>query len=249
MNILRLSTLSLTLAIAVFALGYNPSFADPKDCDGQHCNHGDAPGFPTDITVQLSGGAFVSVDNTLGVTAESEFKLSGDDPIHMIRPGGTAAVLCATGDAATNTLCLAWNSVFDLCLLLGPTGAEVVPEFTVPAGQKPWTIEKVVDEVWVNLVFPLDSPLDPSDPLFTSKPLSVALNLIGACLPGDCSLIPGSGSDLTIHLTDYSIHLRARGGGVSHQAECHAGSGVIGEKVGPRTPTNLVITRPAIPQP
>ena len=38
MSILRLSTLSLTLAIAVFALGYaNPSFADPGG--GKH-NHG-----------------------------------------------------------------------------------------------------------------------------------------------------------------------------------------------------------------
>jgi len=35
MNILRLSTLSLTLAIVVFALGSaNPSFAAPKKCDG-----------------------------------------------------------------------------------------------------------------------------------------------------------------------------------------------------------------------
>ena len=38
MNILRLSTLSLTLAIAVFALGYNTSFAD-KPVNGEH-NHG-----------------------------------------------------------------------------------------------------------------------------------------------------------------------------------------------------------------
>ena len=47
MSILRLSTLSLTLAIPVFALGYNPSFADKPDCgdnQDQHCNHGDDPG-------------------------------------------------------------------------------------------------------------------------------------------------------------------------------------------------------------
>jgi len=44
MNILRLSTLSLTLAVAVFALGYNPSFADKPICgdnNDQHCTHGD----------------------------------------------------------------------------------------------------------------------------------------------------------------------------------------------------------------
>ncbi len=231
MNILRLSTLSLTLAIAVFALGYNPSFADPPKCGGQHCDHGDEPSDTIDITVQLSGGAFVSVDNTLGVTAESEFKLSGDDSIRMIRPGTDAT--CATGD--DQNACMAWNSVFDLCGLLGTSMDVQVDDFTVPTGRKPWTVEKVVNEVWVNLDFPLDSPLDSSNPLFTSKPLSVALNLKGACLTDKCSLIPGS--DLTIELTDYSIHLRAKGG-VTHQASCHADSGAIGAT------TNLVITAP-----
>ena len=40
MSILRLSTLSLTVAIAVFALGYNPSFAGKPDSEGKHV-HGD----------------------------------------------------------------------------------------------------------------------------------------------------------------------------------------------------------------
>ena len=40
MSILRLSTLSLTVAIAVFALGYNPSFAGKPDSEGKH-DHGD----------------------------------------------------------------------------------------------------------------------------------------------------------------------------------------------------------------
>ncbi len=128
-----------------------------------------------------------------------------------------------------------WIEVFNLCGLLGSPGTSDVPEFTVPAGRKPWTVEKVVNEVWVNLGFPLDSPLDSSDPLFTSEPLSVALQLKGACLPGDCSLIPGS--DLTIELTNYAIHLRAKGG-VAHQADCHANSGEIG------VTTNLEITAP-----
>ena len=46
MRILRLSTLSLTLAVAVFALGYaNPSFADKPTCDNNtHCDHGDDGG-------------------------------------------------------------------------------------------------------------------------------------------------------------------------------------------------------------
>ena len=38
MNISRVVTLSLALAVAVFALGYNPSFAG-KPVNGEH-NHG-----------------------------------------------------------------------------------------------------------------------------------------------------------------------------------------------------------------
>ncbi len=65
MKILRLSTLSLTLAIAVFALSYvNPSFAAPGGGKHNHGGGGDDPSFPTNITVQLSGGAFVSVDDS-----------------------------------------------------------------------------------------------------------------------------------------------------------------------------------------
>ncbi len=231
MNISRLATLSLTMAIAVFALGYNPSFADKPICgdnNDQHCDHGDDPGFPTGITVQLIGGAFVSVDDVgiptpVGVTAEAEVKLSGDEPIRMIRPGADPALL-------------SWNMVFDLCGLLGPPGSPEVLEFTVPAGRKGWAIEKVVDEVWVGLGFTLDSPLDPSDPLFTES-LSAGMQLKGACLDPECGLIPAVNTSKTIPLTDYAIHLRAKGG-VTHQALCHAGDGPIG------VTTNLVITAP-----
>ena len=46
MKISRLSSLTLGLAIAVFALGYaNPSFADKPTCDNNtHCDHGDDGG-------------------------------------------------------------------------------------------------------------------------------------------------------------------------------------------------------------
>ena len=48
MSILRLSTLSLALAIAVFALGYNPSFAGKPDGQGNH-DHGGGGGGNGDV--------------------------------------------------------------------------------------------------------------------------------------------------------------------------------------------------------
>ena len=232
MKILRLSTLSLTLAAAVFALGYNSSFADPKNCGGQHCNHGDDPGgFPTGMTVQLIGGAFVFNEGEVGVTPDSEVKLNGDVDVNMTRPDFDPALQ-------------SWNNVFDLCGLLGPSGMVEVAGFPVSAGRKGWTVQKVLEEVWVGLQFPLVSPLLSSDPLFTDR-LTAGMQLIGACLDTECSLIPddtenvvdSNESTLTILLTKYAIHLRAKGG-VTHEALCHAGDGLIG------VDTTLVITRP-----
>ena len=216
MNILRLSTLSLTLAIVVFALGYNPSFADKPDPIDGH-NHANEPIVTIDYTVELSDGAFGFHHGAVDVTPESEFKLSGDQPVHLIRPGGANIhdhLVCAT-DPLTDPLCMVWNGVFDLCGLLGPTGMEDVPEFTVSAGRKGWALEKVVDEVWVSFGFPLDSPL-------SSDPLSVGLRLSGACLDLECGLIPAVNTSKTITLTDYSIHLKGKRG-VTHNAACHAG--------------------------
>ena len=55
MNILRLSTLSLTLAIAVFALGYNPSFAD-NPAKGNHPHGGDKDKTETEFMVEMHPG-------------------------------------------------------------------------------------------------------------------------------------------------------------------------------------------------
>ena len=241
MNISRLTTLSLSLAIAVFALGNNPSFAN-KPTDGKH-DHGDEPSLPTGIEIELIG-AFEFDDGAVAVTPDSEFKLRGDDVVHMIRPGGAGfdpVDACTTG-TATDPLCMDWNGVFDLCNLLGPPTLVDVREFDVSAGRKGWTVEKVVEEVWVVLAFPLVSPLNSSDPLFTES-MTASMQLKGACPPAGCSLIPGSGSTLTIDLTDYAIHLRAKGG-VTHQATCHAGNS--GTNLSWRDEVNiLLITAPS----
>ena len=64
MNILRLLTLSLTVALAVVTLGYvNPSFADQPNSDGcgeVHCGHGGGGGDPppsgaVDINIEYVG--------------------------------------------------------------------------------------------------------------------------------------------------------------------------------------------------
>ena len=101
-------------------------------------------------------------------------------------------------------------------------------------------IAKVNGEVWVPLAFPLDSPLDLSDPLYTDR-LSAGMQLKGQCPDAECSLIPVgnevSASTLNIDLTRFAIHLRGKAG-VTHAAECHAKSGLIGAT------TTLRITRP-----
>jgi len=65
MNILRLSTLSLTLAIAVMTLGYaNSSFAGP-DCD-KHPSHASCGGggSKTTFDVELQAGTVVGLVTT-----------------------------------------------------------------------------------------------------------------------------------------------------------------------------------------
>ncbi len=204
MRILRLSTFSLTLAIAVFAFGYvNPSFADKPP----HSHGGD----PVTVTVDLIGpmaevrGAFEFVSPAFATLDNGSLK--GDEAVTMVRPD--------PGDA--NAL-IEWNRVFDLCGLLGPSDAVDVPEFTDSAGRKGWQVrrigETVAVEVQVQFRFPLDSPL-------SDDPLSVSLQLHGDCPDPECGLIPPK----EIPLNRYSIHLKGKGG-VAHNAACHAADDV-----------------------
>ncbi len=62
MNISRLSTLSLTVAIAVFALGYNPSFAD-NPAEGNHPHGGDKDQTETDFMVEMRPGTLGATDD------------------------------------------------------------------------------------------------------------------------------------------------------------------------------------------
>ena len=121
MNILRLSTLSLTLAIAVVTLGYaNPSFAAPlcsKNPTHPRCitdgGGGDGITYTAHLTGAMPGGfEFGSEDVTPN---EKENSLQFDtNP--MVRPNGNQE---NTGD---------WLDVFTDCEVLGPSGF-AIPEF------------------------------------------------------------------------------------------------------------------------
>ncbi len=211
MKILRLSTLSM--AIAVFALGYNPSFADPPPHSHGGGNNGDDP---VTVTVDLNGpmagvrGAFEFVSPAFATLDKGSLK--GDEAVRMVRPG----------PLDVNAL-IDWNRVFDLCGLLGPSDAVDVPEFTASAGRKGWRVVRTGEQVFVDVSvlfqFPLDSPL-------SDDPLSVALDLTGNCPTPECGLIPEAGKTKEIPLNRYSIHLKGKGG-VTHDAACHAADDVL----------------------
>ena len=125
MNISRLSTLSLTLAIAVITLGYvDSASAMPVDCDpvlnSTHpkCKNEEATGGSITYKAALEGAfVFASLDfvtNSKG----NELTLTPAMPIQINRPSDGFETV--------------WDNVFtmpnpDPCNLLGP-----VPEFTVP---------------------------------------------------------------------------------------------------------------------
>ena len=202
MNTLRLSTVALTLAIAVVALGYvNPSFAGKdKECPAHPSCKPDDPEPPAggiEYSATLTGAfAFTDVD----VTSDAKgIVLKSADNITITRPGGTVMpteVICATAtatDTDTDLLCKLWNSVFEQCLnFFGPTIVDV-PSFEAPSERKGWTIDKpggvrvnfrsipfivpVNGEVEVTLVLigttDYDKPFLPADPDDSENPTMI----------------------------------------------------------------------------
>ncbi len=74
MKISRLSSLTLGLSIAVFALSHSPSFADKPTCDNNtHCDHGDDGG---------SGGGDAATTYTVNMTLDSRLnRLANEMPV------------------------------------------------------------------------------------------------------------------------------------------------------------------------
>ena len=217
MNISRLSTLSLTLAIAVITLGYNPSFADKPDsgdCLQVHCDHGEELGDLT-YTVDLNGpmamvrGAFefepAGAPSAVSATLEDKGRtLKGDVGVTMIRPSDASALLV-------------WEDVFNLCGLLGTpdTMISTVAGFSVSAGD--WAVSNSSERQFISFGFELEEN-PPSD-----NRLSASLTLSRACgsVPLCRSNVPTAAGEISSELmTDASVHLSGKKG-VTHKAECH----------------------------
>ena len=223
MNILRLSTLSLTLAIAVFALGYvSPSFADKPGsgpCGQVHCDHGEEN--PSDLayTVNLIGpipalpsvrGAFEFEGGAESVTLQFKgIELRGDVDVTIERP------LVADANAL-----VVWEEVFNLCGLLGPDtdpSTTLVTDFTILRGD--WVVGQGGDREGIFFKFEIPAIFSP---LSDDRPLSATLHLFRTCT-SPCGTIPTSatgGTPKRIDLTNSQIHLKGKGG-VTAQAACH----------------------------
>lgn len=242
MNILRLSTFSLVLALAVVTLGYvGSASADPKPCepgDPRGFCQSD-PGSTFDYTVDLVGpdlltpsvrGTFEFSGGAARAILESKGRtLTGDEDVTMARAGANADCN-AMGDPDTSA-CMAWNSVFNLCGLLGPDSdpsTTNVDQFTVQ--RRDWSVSKGGGRRWISFGFTIDA----SDSPVTERDLSASLQLISPCSDPvndpSCEndpLIPTTATTIETLITHYSIHLRGKGG-VTHQARCHAGDGPLG---------------------
>ena len=233
MNISRLSTFSLTLAIAVFAFGYvNPSFAAPPDkpCSPwPSCKDDGGGGGGIDYTAELKG-AFVF--GPLSVTLE------GQD--ERLRHAFKVTISRDDGDSPET-----WDNVFSMpdnegvpCNLFGSSGT--VAEFTAPKkekGVKGWWIAKPGG---VGIRFRKIE-------LFTNSgdPVDVGLDLIGNCAysggtDDSCdAFLPDPGEMSEISLVRFLIHAKAAKGTPAIEG-CHDGSGEL-----PPQHSTLVITATA----
>ena len=185
MSILRLSTLSL--AIAVFALGYNTSFADKPGAGGH--DHGADPGGFT-YTIDLIGpsslrGAF-EFDGTGGSATLDKGALKITGAVTMTRPGDATSQTdsCSIGDA-DQLACMGWNDVFNLCGLLGPfdgggpddtSGPTKLNTFTVLSGD--WSINQGGGRRWIGFEFAIDQSFSDA----TDRDLSASLQLTSPCI-------------------------------------------------------------------
>ncbi len=231
MNILRLSTVSLTLAIAAFAFGYaNPSFADPPP----HGHGGGGDDTTGTLYTAALEGAFVFGPRSVTLEGQDE------------RLRHAASVIISRPDAVGSPeLAATWDNVFSMpdntgtpCDLFGNPGTVVV--FTAPKkekGVKGWWIAKPGG---VGIRFRKIE-------LFTNSgdPVDVGLDLIGNCAysggtDDSCdAFLPDPGETSEISLVRFLIHAKAAKGTPAIDG-CHDGSGEL-----PPQHSTLVITATA----
>jgi hypothetical protein len=232
MNILRLSTLSLGLAIAVFSLAFsNSSSAKGKDCDEfdtrPKCSGNNDDNTGVTYIVELTEGAFIL---NQPVTSDGENVLKGDNPFPITRPGGSVS---CSGLSASNhpdaAACETWGHVFDVCDLYLINGRDPYgPDaFDVQNGRKGWEVVKWTGGIQIVFKTSFSTPLSAPDDL------DVYLRLESDCSydsPPGCEPFlpdtpdPGESTERTHELTSYWSHARGKGG-ITHNAPCHVGQG------------------------
>ena len=210
MNILRLSTLSLTLVIAVISLGYaNPSFAAPS-CS-KNPSHPDCIPDSAGITysVELMGRVFHFAPPG---PVKDDGALLAEPAVPLIFSRPTGDVPCdPNSDIVADEAACAWDAVFAACENffgpnpipgIGPT-AMMVSGFTSPAGD--WSIDKA-GGVRLAMSIPFDSMGD-SPPGPGGTYFSVHLQLIGDTFfdSPHAPWLPAPGSSIPYNIVDFWI--------------------------------------------
>ena len=241
MNISRLSTFSLAMAIGVFALAFaNPASAKGK---GLVCELGDPrpkcadepPAAGLTFKVEMDG-AFVMNQFT---TSDGN-ELLGDFDFTIDRPAknfgcGELPPLPDPDRAACET----WGTVFDVCDIYDIHGDDPYGpnHFTTTPDRKEkvqWAVTKSGGGVRVFFVTSIQSPIDPPNPL------GVVLILTSKCayhadqqddFPNrtlcDHPFLPeGTGNQTTFDMQHFWNHADGKKG-VAHAQPCHVGEGEL----------------------
>ena len=232
----RVATLSLALAVAVFALGYvNPSFADKTGVKHNHGGGGEDPPSVSTHTVDLTGvsamrGTFEFDGGAADATLDSKgLTLDGDVAVTMQR--ATDDPTCMMGLADVKAACVDWNFFFNLCGLLGPEGEAAVTlltDFEVLGGS--WAVAQGGGRRTISFGFTITPNKSNAS---IDRDMSGSLTLFRACVNADIDptcgsdptplfpILTGSANATKVIVTNARIHLRGKKG-VTHQADCHA---------------------------
>ena len=208
MNTLRLSTLSLSLAIAVMTLGYaNPSFADKpdiNDCEepaAGHCHDDDGNGETSAVyTAKLTMGGFIFRDKDATAIAVTVTPNKRGNSYHS-----EVALDMSPPDNSTDQM--AWDEVFIKCANLLTT----LPIQSVSVADN-WTI----DNSGGNKAGTVDSDIRIrfKDVEATGcKDVDISFDLIGVILAADGPFLPVKKDDTSsFTLTQFVIFGDAKRG-------------------------------------
>ena len=254
MNISRVTTISLVLAVAVLALAY----ANPLSAKGKECSDGDSrPKCDDDpaasgLTFMVEmDGAFAMVEST---TSDGN-ELIGEREVTIVRPGfdpdpppAGIAIACTsmTLDSPERNACVTWSNVFDVCDIykisnifnINGTDPYGPDQFTTTPGRKGqvgWEIGKFGGGVRVYFFTTIQSPIDPLNPW------DVVLQLTSKCTYHADHLDDFPGRTLctepflsedednpttTFEMTHFWSHANGKKN-VVHAEPCHVGEGEL----------------------